>query len=60
MKTHTVHKSGDNYVIRLDGRATSGPPLATRATALKFARIMDAELRNNIERWKRFKEAVQS
>lgn len=45
MKRHTVHKSGDNYVIRLDGKATDGPPHATRETALKYARIMDAELR---------------
>lgn len=40
---YTVKKSGDNYVILFRGKRAEGPPHATRATAEKYARIMESE-----------------
>lgn len=41
----TVRKSGGNYVILFRGKRAEGPPHATRATALKYAQIMENEWR---------------
>jgi hypothetical protein len=42
---YTVKKSGSNYVVLYRGMRTEGPPLATRATAEKYARLIEAERR---------------
>lgn len=42
-RNYTVRKSGDNYVLYFRGKRSEGPPLATRATANKFARLMEGE-----------------
>lgn len=46
---YTVRKSGDNYVILFRGRA-EGPAHATRETARKYARIMEAERKQRLAR----------
>lgn len=42
---YTVRKAGENFVIYFRGERAEGPPHATRATANKYARLLEQEWR---------------
>ena len=43
---YTIKKQRDgNYQIYFRGSRTEGPPVATRQTAMKYIRLMEAERR---------------